>query len=128
MRAPRQPDRLLTATLSRMTPNTNSIEPYINLNCSRSQYRQTETNKSAAISSKKKAILAPPITARPHKTALLSDHSRSRVGGRTLLNEGSDEPPERVAINEFASLEQAQAFFDSVALKNLDHSKLKQSK
>jgi uncharacterized protein (DUF1330 family) len=37
--------------------------------------------------------------------------------GRTIAVFG--EPPKRVAINEFDSLEQAQAFFNSAARKNL---------
>jgi uncharacterized protein (DUF1330 family) len=39
------------------------------------------------------------------------------AGGKTVAVVG--EPPKRVAINEWDSLEQAQAFFNSAAFKNL---------
>jgi uncharacterized protein (DUF1330 family) len=39
------------------------------------------------------------------------------AGGRTVGFEGT--PPKRVAINEWDSLEKAQAFFNSAAFKNL---------
>jgi uncharacterized protein (DUF1330 family) len=39
------------------------------------------------------------------------------AGGRTIALVG--EPPKRVAISEWDSLEQAQAFFNSAAFKNL---------
>jgi len=40
------------------------------------------------------------------------------AGGRTVALVGA--PPKRVAINEWDSLEQAQAFFNSAAFKNLE--------